>query len=72
MAFSKDDKDYLSLLISPLTNSIAELNKKMEAHDDKTTDIENIQNQMIGAIKIVAIAVLPIFCSVVTWWFTKG
>ena len=72
MAFSKDDKDYLSLLIKPLATSIAELNKKMEAHDDKTTDIENIQNQMIGAIKILGIAVLPIFCSVATWWFTKG
>ena len=76
MAFTKDDKDYLGLVVSnavqPLQEGLARLEKQFDDHDDKTADIEKIQDQMIGAIKIVAIAVLPIFCSVVTWWFTKG
>ena len=72
MAFTKEDKDYLGLLINPLKDGISKLNEQMKAHDDETSRIKDTQKEMIGGIKIIGWVVVPIFVSVITWWITKG
>ena len=75
MAFSKDDKDYLKLMIKPLVDGIALLNKQMTAHDDETKTINDEQQRMIGAWNIVKYAILPVVTGIIggvgVWIFTR-
>ena len=80
MAFTKDDKDYLGLVlkaeVKPLKEGIDRLNTQMEAHDDETSKINNVQQQMIGSWNTIKYMVLPIgigvAVSLITWYFTKS
>ena len=71
MAFSKDDKDYLALLIKPLTDGLSLLNTQMKAHDNETKTISDTQQRMIGAWNIIKYAIIPIVVGVAVWFFTK-
>ena len=72
MAFSKEDKEYLGLIINPIKEALATLNQQMKQHDDETSKIDKIQQQMLGAYKILGWTLLPILVSVVTWYLTKA
>ena len=75
MAFTKDDKDYLGLLINPIKDGLSDLNKKFKDHDEQTQRINDTQQQMLGAWNTVKYMILPILVgiivSTVTWLITK-
>ena len=70
MAFTKEDKEYLGLVFNPIKEDISELNEKFKEHDNQTDKIDRLQQQMLGGIKILGWTVLPVFVSIVTWYFT--
>ena len=79
MAFTKDDKEYLGLIIDPIHKDITRLNDGMDKlngqfddHDEKTNKIEKTQDQMIGGLKVLLWTVVPIIVSVITWYLTKS
>ena len=71
MAFTKDDKEYLGLITKPLADGISELKQQFKEHDNETGVIDKVQQQMLGAVKILGWTVLPVFVSIVTWYFTS-
>ena len=72
MSFTKEDKDYLGLMINPMKEDITELKDQFKDHDNQTDKIDRLQQQMLGALKILGWTVLPVAVSVITWYLTAG
>ena len=79
MAFTKDDREYIKdtvdTAIVPVKESIVRLQDQFDDHDDETKEINNKQQQMMGAWATVKYMILPVVFlvigGIVTWFLMK-